>query len=157
LTTVDENGVLLVAGYGHGGVERIYNDVWNFRVSVFFPKVEGDLRDLATWGKHKDGSGDSPVSFDAPDQVFMLRNRPSFEIDESWSVRGAGSRVFVGDGQPTHRIELRIDNRSQPSQPLYLLANSTTIASGCSANVHFKHPQAALLDDSVRCVAGEVR
>ena len=152
LTTIDEkNGLLLLAGYGGGNeVERSYNDVWSVHVAVFFSKPEGDLRDLATWGKRKDGSGASPESFDAPDQVFVLRNRPSFEIDESFAVRGAGSRIFVGDGQRTHSVELNIVNGAQPHQPLYLLSNSTTTVNGCSPTVYFKHQQAVLIAESAK-------
>jgi len=147
LTTIDDNkGLLLLAGYGGGNeVERSYNDVWSVHVSVFFSKPDGDLRELATWGKHKDGSGEPPESFEAPDQVFVLRNRPSFEIDESFAIRGAGSRIFVGDGQYTHSVELNIVNRATPHQPLYLLSNSTTTVSGCNPTVYFKHQQAALI------------
>jgi hypothetical protein len=146
-TTIDEEkGLLLLGGYGGGNVlERSYNDVWSVRVSVFFSKPEGDVRELATWGKRKDGSGEPPESFEAPDQVFVLRNRPSFEIDDSWAVRGAGSRIFVGDGQRTHSIELKIVNRAQPHQPLYLLSNSTTTVGGCSPTVHFRHRDAVLI------------
>ena len=152
-STVDEkHGLLLMGGYGGGNVlERSYNDVWSIKAAFFFSKPEGDLNDLATWGKHKDGSGESPASFNAPDQVFVLRNRPSFAIDESWSVQGAGSRVFVGDGQQTHTIELSISNRASPRQPLYLLSNSTTVVKGCRPTVYFKHPQAALIDNSGPC------
>jgi hypothetical protein len=152
-TTVDpQHGLLVLAGYGHGGIERMYNDVWSLRASVFFSKAEGDLHDLGTWGKRKDGSGESPTSFDDPDQVFVLRNRAFFEIDESWSVRGAGSRIFVGDGQRTHWVELQVSNRTRAQQPLYLLANSTTLVRGCSPSVHFKHPQAALIGgDAAPC------
>jgi hypothetical protein len=156
-TTIDEKeGVLLLGGYGGGNVlERSYNDVWTINVKVFFSKPEGDLADLRTWGKRKDGSGESPTSFDAPDQLFVLRNRSSFEIDESWSVRGAGSRIFVGDGQRTHSVELHIDNGAPAQQPLYLLSNSTTVVSGCSPTVYFQHPEAALIRGSEPCPGGQ--
>jgi hypothetical protein len=155
LTTVDEkHGLLVLGGYGGGNtLDRTYNDVWSVHVAVFFSKPEGDVRELSTWGKRKDGSGTPPESFDAPNQAFVLRNRPSFEIDESWSVRGAGSRIFVGDGQQTHTVELNIVNQALPEQPLYLLSNSTTIVSGCSPSVYFKHPEAALIDTAAPCLA----
>lgn len=154
-TTVDDDsGVLVIAGYGHGGVERIYNDVWSLRVGVFFSKATGDVRDLDTWGKHKDGSGEAPTSFDAPGQIFMLRNRESFEIDESWGVQGAGSRIVVGDGQRDHTVELRIRNRGLPHHPLLLLSNSTTFAEGCAPTVHHMNPQAAYIATTVRCDTG---
>jgi hypothetical protein len=154
LTTVDdERGVLLLAGYGHGGVERMYNDVWSLRASIFFSKAEGDVRDLATWGKRADGSGQAPESFDAPGQLFVLRNRAAFELDESWAVRGAGSRIVVGDGRRIETVELRIHNRSRPHQPLHLSSNSMTIVTGCSPHVHYSDPQAAFHDEGRPCLA----
>jgi hypothetical protein len=154
-TVDDENGVLVIAGYGHGGAERIYNDVWSLKVSIYFAKPEGDVRDLATWGKHKDGSGEAPLSFDAPNQLFVLRNRSSFSIDESWAVEGAGSRIVVGDGQRTHSVELHIANSAPPRHPLMLLANSTTFVEGCSPAVHLQNVEAAYIDDSVPCDGDE--
>jgi hypothetical protein len=146
--------VLLFGGYGHGGIERIYNDAWSFSASMFFSKAEGDVRDLATWGKRTDGSGEAPESFDAPGQLFVLRNRTSFELDESWTVRGAGSRIVVGDGRPTQRVELRIHNGSRPQQPLHLASNSITLVSGCSPDVHFADPRATFHDESEVCAEG---
>jgi hypothetical protein len=150
-TVDDERGMLLLAGYGHGGIERMYNDVWSFRPSIFFSKAEGNVADLETWGKHSDGSGEPPESFDSPGQLFVLRNRPSFAIDESWAVRGAGSRIVVGDGQRTHTVELQVHNRRRPHQPLQLASNSTTTVTGCAPAIHYKNPNAALIDSSEFC------
>ena len=41
--------------------------------------------------------------------------------------------------------------RRPPHQPLYLLANSTTIVSGCPPSVLLKHPQAALIGGAQQC------
>jgi hypothetical protein len=155
LTTLDDaHGLLLLAGYGHGGTARMYNDVWSLRISIFFSKPQGALEDLDTWGKHTDGSGEPPAGFDAPGQLFVLRNRASFSFDESWVVRGAGSRIVVGDGQRTHAVELHVHNRVRPRQPLYLLSNSTTVVSGCAPTVHFKDPRAAYFEHGETCPGG---
>jgi hypothetical protein len=152
LTTVDADGaVLLLAGYGHGGLSRMHNDAWQMRVTLFFPKAQGDLRSLSTWGARIDGSGESPASFDAPNQLFVLRNRPSFVLDDSWAVTGAGSRIAVGDGRRVLPIEVDIDNRVQPKQTLQLLANSTTRISGCAPTLRFRDPRAGLIDSSAPC------
>lgn len=137
-------GILLLAGYGHGGVTRIYNDVWNVRVSIYFSKPDGALHELATWGKQTDGSGRSPASFHNANQVFILRNRTTFTMDERWSVTGAGSRIVVGDGDPDNRVLLEIYNDGGASHPLYLSSNSVTIATGREPTIHFRDPGAQL-------------
>jgi hypothetical protein len=129
LTVSDgRGGTLLMAGFGWGDVSRIYNDVWELRASIYFPKPEGDVHKLSTWGRNTDGTGPSPGSFSTDNQVFMLRNRALFTADERFAVSGAGSRIVVGDGQNPVRLE--ITNQSPASQPLYLYSNSTTVVRG---------------------------
>jgi len=139
-----EGGVLLMAGYGHGGVKRIHNDVWNLKASLYFPKQTGALYDLRTWGKNEDGSGSAPRSFGAPNQLFVLRNRKNFAVDDRWSVRGAGSRIVVGDGDRNNRVSLEISNGGGAAHPLYLSANSTTVARGNEPTVLLRDPEAIL-------------
>jgi hypothetical protein len=137
-------GILLLAGYGHGGVTRMHNDVWKVRISLYFSKPSGALHELRTWGKNADGSGRSPSSFRDANQVFILRNRTNFTIDERWSVTGAGSRIVVGDGDRDNRILLEISNNGRSSHPLYLSSNSTTIAMGSQSTIYFRDPDALL-------------
>lgn len=145
-TVLDEDGGLLVlAGYGAGGVARLYNDVWRLRASLYFPKPAGALHRLETWGANLDGSGRSPKSFRDDNQVFVLRNRDSFEVDERWSVSGEGSRILVGDGSPGNRVVLVVNNNSQVSQPLYLYAGSTTIVHGSPPLVLYKDAAAVMI------------
>jgi hypothetical protein len=140
-----QGGVLLLAGYGHGGTSRLYNDVWTLRASFFFSKPDGDLHELGTWGKNRDGSGPSPASFRDSNQMFVLRNRTTFTGDERWSVSGAGSRILVGDGDNESYVHLEISNESQVAQPMYLYSNSTTVVRGHPPAVLFKDPGAALV------------
>lgn len=145
-TALDENGgVLVIGGYGAGGVTRLYNDVWRLRASLYFPKPAGALHRLDTWGRNLDGSGASPASFGDDHQVFVLRNRDSFSVDERWSVSGVGSRILVGDGSPGSRVVLNVNNRSHTSQPLFLNANSTTNVHGSPPLVLYKDAAAVII------------
>ncbi len=63
----------------------------------YYSKSAANLNNLATWGTNPDGSGTTPASFNAPDQIFNIRNNASKTIDNSWTVSGAGSRVIIGD------------------------------------------------------------
>jgi hypothetical protein len=140
----DDGGLLLFGGYGTGGYDRLYNDAWLLRASLFFPKPLGDLRDLSTWGKHLDGSGPSPLSFSADNQVFMLRNRDYFALDATWSVTGASSRIIVGDGNAATPVRLELADE-QP-RTLYLHANSTTVVHGVRPALPFRHLDATLIE-----------
>jgi hypothetical protein len=140
-----KGGVLLGAGYGHGGVQRMHNDIWNLRASIFFSKPTGALHDVRTWGKNEDGSGGTPGSFGAANQIFILRNRSSFAVDDHWSVSGAGSRIVVGDGDRSNRVSLEISNDGRAAHPLYLNANSTTVSRGHEPNVLLQDPEAVLI------------
>jgi hypothetical protein len=137
-------GILLMAGYGHGGESRIHNDVWDVSVSIYFSKPDGALHDPRTWGKLPDGSGRSPRSFADANQVFILRNRTTFTIDGRLSVTGAGSRIVVGDGDRTHSVLLEITNDGRATHPLNLSSNSTTVATGHQPTIHFRDADALL-------------
>jgi hypothetical protein len=124
------HGVVVMAGYGTGGVGRMHNDVWHFRPRLYFPKSKGRLADLTTWGRNLDGSGAPPESFADANQVFILRNRYEFEAAPGWRVAGRGTRVIVGDGEPGSRPLLRILGRNTRFGILYLGPDSTTICEG---------------------------
>ena len=143
-----DGGILVIAGYG-GGLSRLYNDVWKFRPSIFFSKPFGALHQLNTWGKSPDGSGNPPTSFGQDNHVFMLKNRTYFEVDNRWSVTGAGSRIIVGYGHDdTGKITLRLLTQAGATQPLYLYSNSVTISNGKAPLVKWKHSDAQFFDSS---------
>ncbi|MCX2575901.1 T9SS type A sorting domain-containing protein [Pedobacter sandarakinus] len=64
----------------------------------YYSKSTGSLSTLATWGVNTNGSGASPASFTAANQIFNIRNQASPTITAAWTVTGAGSKVIVGDG-----------------------------------------------------------
>ena len=92
-----------------------------------------------------DGSGNRPASFSADYQIFVLTNRDQFRADERFSVRGAGSRIIVGDGDMARPVKLEINNATAVNQPLYLYGNSTTIARGNLPEILFQDDQATLI------------
>lgn len=143
LTVVeDSRGVTLSAGYGHGGPARLYNDVWRLRASFYFPKPSGRLSSLQTWGRNLDGSGQPPASFSAPNQVFVLRNRPEFIADGSWAIGGPRSRLLVGDG--SNPVVLRLmDQRG--AGPMYLNSASSTFVGTGVADVRYRDETARLI------------
>ena len=49
---------------------------WNFSVSLnYYSKSTGNITDLNTWGIEKDGSGNSPISFQEAGNTYVLSNR----------------------------------------------------------------------------------
>jgi Secretion system C-terminal sorting domain len=49
---------------------------WNFSVSLpYYSKSTGTITDLNTWGNEKDGTGNSPNSFEEPGYTYVLSNR----------------------------------------------------------------------------------
>ena len=145
VTTGTQNDLVVLAGYGHGGVSRIYNDAWSLRTKIYFSRSAGDLHKLSSWGTSMDGRGIRPRSFHADHQVFVLTNRDTFEADERLSVSGAGSRILVGDGDTRRPVRLELRNASAVKQPLYLYGNSTTIVSGELPEILFQDEEATLI------------
>jgi hypothetical protein len=141
----DDGGLLLLAGYGHGGVDRMYNDSWVLQASIYFSKPSGDLLDLSSWGKNHDGSGPSPTTFSADNQIFILANRAFFAVDDRWFVSGAGSRTIVGAGDDQSPVWLDLSGERVVARSLYLSSNSTTVAWGDAPTVLYKHPDAELI------------
>ncbi len=90
-----DGAFLLSSGYGHGGERRIYNDIWKVRLVMYFPKPEGDLSRLETWGSTIDGAGAPPSAFDDPNSYFIFRGRARFEITGEFKA----SNIVIGDGQ----------------------------------------------------------
>ena len=140
-----QKDLVVIAGYGHGGVSRIYNDAWSLRSRIYFSKPTGDLHSLSSWGRNMDGSGPPPTSFSADHQVFVLRNRDSFKADERLSVNGAGSRILVGDGDANRPVQLDLRNAIAVHQPLYLYGNSTTIVRGHLPEILYQDDGAKLV------------
>lgn len=49
---------------------------WSFSVSLnYYSKSTGNITDLNTWGIEKDGSGNSPISFQEASYTYVLSNR----------------------------------------------------------------------------------
>jgi hypothetical protein len=140
-----QQDLVVIAGYGHGGVSRIYNDAWSLRTKMYFSKPSGDLHRLSSWGRNMDGSGSRPASFSADNQVFVLSNRDSFKADERLSVSGAGSRILVGDGNVDRPVQLELRNATAVHQPLYLYGNSTTTVSGYLPEILYQDDEAKLI------------
>lgn len=138
-----DDSLLLLAGYGHGGVARMHNDSWELRASIYFPKPSGALHRLGTWGSNLDGSGPAPTSFASDHQIFVLTNRPRFTATRLWRVTGHGSRVLVGDGAGEH-VVLEIRPGAAANLPLYLNSNSTTISADRRVDVRLRESGAVL-------------
>jgi hypothetical protein len=136
-------GLVLAAGYGSAGVQSIYNDVWRIDARLYFPKPSGRLDVAATWGRNMDGSGAGPASFDAPNQVFVLRNRATFHLPKDWRPSGAGSVLVVGDG--VRGVTLEASAATVPIGPVYVTENSTLIVRPGYADVRVLETGAQLV------------
>jgi hypothetical protein len=114
MTATPDGGVLIAAGYGSGGVERMYSDVWKFKTRLYFAKPSGNLERLDSWGRNADGSGARPATFDDPHAMFVLRNRSRFEL----TVPFQGHSLVAGDGLSS----VEVDFRAQQSERLRVYA-----------------------------------
>jgi surface protein len=65
---------------------------------VYYSKGTGFLNNVATWGDNADGTGNNPVNFTAADQIFVVKNRATADLNNNWLISGANSMVVVGDG-----------------------------------------------------------
>lgn len=146
VTTGIRQDLAILAGYGHGGTSRIYNDAWSLKTRIYFSKPSGNLHKLSSWGRNMDGSGAQPKSFSADHQLFVLRNRDSFKMDQRLSVSGGGSRIIVGDGNMDKPVRLELLRyAATASQPLYLYGNSTITVKGHLPEVLYQDDRARLL------------
>jgi len=76
-----------------------------FELPVWYSKATGNLDELATWGSNADGSGNSPSSFSADNQLFNIVNNQSPVIGGDWILSGKNTQLIVGDGiTPVHII-----------------------------------------------------
>ncbi|MBP6410205.1 MAG: T9SS type A sorting domain-containing protein [Pseudarcicella sp.] len=86
----------------------------------FFYKGTGKLNKVSSWGKNADGSGDAPLNFITPAQLFTITNSISVVNDSVWTVAGANSKIIIGSS----------------SQPAVKLSTSAPLsASGPYANI----------------------
>ncbi len=69
-----------------------------FDLPVWYSKATGNLDDVATWGSNTDGSGTSPSSFSADNQLFNIVNNPSPAIGSNWILSGKNTQLIIGDG-----------------------------------------------------------
>lgn len=64
----------------------------------YYSKATGNLNLLASWGTATNGTGTSPTSFTATNQLFNICNDATPTIGANWTVSGTGSKIIVGDG-----------------------------------------------------------
>lgn len=75
--------------------------------NTYYSKRTGNLNDLTTWGQNTDGSGTSPTSFAAANQVFYVMSNNAVpaaptatdatdRLSGTWSVSGDNSKIIVG-------------------------------------------------------------
>jgi hypothetical protein len=147
---LDGESVLVMAGYGHGGTSRIYNDVWRMGFHMYFPKSTGDVASLRTWGSHLDGTGTAPKSFSDPDQLFVLRNRTQFTLDDTWRVTAPSSRIVVGDGMNSRPVVAISDISADGMQRLYLHSNSTLRILQCQPRIDYRHEHSIVTNGNDR-------
>jgi len=63
----------------------------------YYYNISGDdVSSVNSWGVNSDGSGTHPANFTNSGQVFLVNH--SGTVGSSWTVSGAGSYVFIGDG-----------------------------------------------------------
>lgn len=139
LTATPDGGVLLAAGYGSGGVERMYSDVWKFKAKLYFSKSLGSLDRLDTWGRNSDGSGTRPATFDDPYAVFVLRNRSRFEVTAPFQ----GHALVAGDGLSNVEVDFQAQ---QPARlRLYAAPGSTLMLCQDLGAALYRAPQSQLI------------
>jgi predicted esterase len=64
----------------------------------YYSKANGDLTDEANWSENTDETGANPTNFTGALNYFNIRNRSTADINSTWTVSGAGSKIIVGDG-----------------------------------------------------------
>ena len=76
-----------------------------FKLPVWYSKATGTLDKLNTWGSNPDGTGSSPASFAADNQLFYIVNNSMPTIAANWTLGGINTRLIVGNGiQPVKLI-----------------------------------------------------
>ena len=69
-----------------------------FNLPVWYSKATGYLDNLSAWGSNTDGTGTSPTSFTADNQLFNIVNNPSPSIEGDWMLSGKNTQLIIGDG-----------------------------------------------------------
>jgi hypothetical protein len=72
--------------------------------TFFYSKSTGAPNLTSTWGMNTDGSGTAPSNFTANNQVFIVSNNNTDNLNASWTVSGTGSKVLVGNGVSTQTL-----------------------------------------------------
>lgn len=85
-----------------------------FAQTGYYLKSVGNVELLGSWGTNTDGSGASPTSFSANNQVFNIVNQAAPTIGASWSVSGTGSSVVIGDGVAATTLDIGAYNLTAP-------------------------------------------
>jgi chitodextrinase len=68
----------------------------NVVAQLYYPKSEGDLHVLATWGPNSNGNGTSPSSFSNPNQHFIL-NRTA-PVSSAMNLSAFNTKMIVTNG-----------------------------------------------------------
>lgn len=65
---------------------------------LYYSKGSGNLNEISTWNTSPDGSGTSPLNFTDMGQQFIIANRTTTGIGNTWTVSGERSKVVVPTG-----------------------------------------------------------
>ena len=68
-------------------------------ISTFYSSSTGNLESVSSWGSNPAGIGAKPSNFSDDNQKFIIANRTTSTLTNSWSVTGVGSKVIVSDGE----------------------------------------------------------
>lgn len=66
---------------------------------MYYSKSSGDLESVNSWGSNTNGNGAKPSNFSDNNQKFIIANRTTSTLTNSWSVSGVGSKVIVSSGE----------------------------------------------------------
>lgn len=66
--------------------------------SMYYSKSSGNLESVNSWGSNSDGNGAEPSNFTSNYQQFVVANRTSTTLSNTWPVTGVASKVIVPNG-----------------------------------------------------------
>lgn len=96
---------------------------------VFYWNGSGALNSLTSWGVNPTGSGTNPLDFTSPGQTFNIINAATATVSSAWTVSGAGTNVYIGDGSIGNQCALTIPSTAaitlNSGAKLNVTANST--------------------------------
>lgn len=108
---------------------------------TYYYKGSGNINELSSWVVNTDGTGNSPLSFTASNQTFIIANTSNVSFSGNLIISGNQSKLILGDGLNNvsltipanyyisadmdvyHKAELNIQNTNLPDLH-YLSATS---------------------------------